>query len=82
LNYQLSKDGRYMLRGYRKNEYEGVIDGYVVETGLGFMITLDYNKFKDIFKKKRTEEERRELRKKNKEKKEQQKNNKGQNKDK
>jgi len=67
LNYQLSKDGRYMLRAYRKNEYQGVIDGYVVETGIGFTITVDYNKFKDIFRKRRTAEERREMRRRNRE---------------
>jgi len=26
-----------------------VIDGYVVETGIGFVISLDYDKFKEIF---------------------------------
>jgi hypothetical protein len=55
LNYRLSKDGRYMLRAYRKNEYQGVIDGYIVETGLGFIITLDYNRFKEIFQQKKIE---------------------------
>ena len=49
LDYQLSKDGRYMLRAYRKNEYQGVVEGYLIETGVGFIITLDYNKFKEIF---------------------------------
>ncbi|MES1214941.1 MAG: translocation/assembly module TamB domain-containing protein, partial [Bacteroidota bacterium] len=53
LNYRLSKDGRYMLRAYRKNEYEGVLDGYIIETGVGFIITIDYNKFKEIFQKKK-----------------------------
>ena len=53
LNYRLSKDGRYVLRAYRKNEYQGVLDGYVVETGVGFIITLDYNKFREIFQKKK-----------------------------
>jgi hypothetical protein len=52
LDYMLSKDGRYMIRGYRKNEYEGELDGYVIETGVNFIITLDYNKFKDLFQKK------------------------------
>ncbi|HJS55633.1 MAG TPA: translocation/assembly module TamB domain-containing protein, partial [Chitinophagaceae bacterium] len=33
VKYALSRDGRYMLRYYQKNEYEGIIDGYVVETG-------------------------------------------------
>ena len=49
LDYQLSKDGRYMLRVYRKNEYQGVAEGYIVETGIGFIFTLDYTEFKEIF---------------------------------
>ena len=48
-----------MLRAYRKNDYQGVIDGYIVETGIGFIITVDYNQFRDIFKKNRTPEQRR-----------------------
>lgn len=63
LDYKISSDGRYMLRAYRKNEYQGVIDGYVVETGVGFVITLDYNRFREIFqsqeKRRRLREERR-----------------------
>lgn len=54
IDYQLSRDNRYLLRAYRKNEYQGVIDGYVVETGVAFIITLDYNKFSEIFRKKKT----------------------------
>ncbi len=50
--YKLSKDGRYMVRVYQRSDYQGVLEGYVVETGIGFIITLDYNKFKDIFSKK------------------------------
>lgn len=49
VNYRLSNDGRYVLRAYRKNEYEGEIDGYVVETGVGFIITIDYDQFRQIF---------------------------------
>jgi hypothetical protein len=52
LDYMLSRDGRYMIRGYRKNEFEGRIDGYIIETGLKFIITLDYNHFRELFKKK------------------------------
>jgi hypothetical protein len=53
VNYQLSKDGRYMLRFYRRNEYEGLLDGYVIETGLGFILTVDYNRFQQIFQARR-----------------------------
>ncbi len=51
IDYLLSEDGRYKIRGYRKNEYEGVIEGQVVETGLTFIYTLDYDHFKELFAK-------------------------------
>jgi hypothetical protein len=53
VDYKLSKDGRYILRAYRKNDYDDIVEGYVVETGMGFIITLDYNKFHEIFGKKK-----------------------------
>lgn len=62
VDYRLSKDGRYLLRAYRKNEYQGVIDGYIIETGVGFIITLDYNRFRDIFRQKKIEAERKQRR--------------------
>jgi len=49
--YQLSKDGRYLLRAYRKDEYI-IVQGQVIETGLGFVFTADYEKLKDLFAKK------------------------------
>lgn len=49
VDYHLSKDNQYLLRAYRKNEYQGIIEGYIVETGLSFLIRVDYNKFRDIF---------------------------------
>jgi translocation and assembly module TamB len=52
VDYKLSKDGRYTLRAYRKNDYDDVLEGYVVETGVGFIITIDYNSFREIFMKK------------------------------
>ncbi|MCU7615292.1 translocation/assembly module TamB domain-containing protein [Chryseobacterium sp. GMJ5] len=53
VDYSLSKDGRYMLRAYRKNDYQVALQGQIIETGVGFIITLDYDKFKDIFRKSR-----------------------------
>jgi hypothetical protein len=35
VNYKLSKDGRYTLRAYRKDEFV-VIQGQIIETGLAF----------------------------------------------
>jgi hypothetical protein len=53
LDYKLSKDGRYLLRAYRKNDYDDVVQGYVIETGVGFIITIDYDHFKEIFEQKK-----------------------------
>ncbi|PZU87303.1 MAG: cell envelope biogenesis protein AsmA [Chryseobacterium sp.] len=49
IDYALSKDGRYTLRAYRKDEYQVALQGQIVETGVGFIITLDYDKFREIF---------------------------------
>jgi translocation and assembly module TamB len=48
LDYNISRDGRYVLRVYRKNEYEGVIEGYIIESGVGFIINVDYDHFKEL----------------------------------
>lgn len=53
VEYALSRDGRYMIRAYRKDEYQVALQGQIVETGVGFIITLDYDKFKEIFEKRR-----------------------------
>lgn len=49
VNYKLTKDGRYMVRVYRRDQYI-VIQGEVIETGVGFSLTYDYNKFVELFK--------------------------------
>lgn len=51
LDYQLSKDGRYRLRAYRRNDYEGIAVGQVIETGAGVIFTIDYDKFSEFFRK-------------------------------
>src|SRR5690606_10869556 len=38
--YMLSRDGRYVLRAYRKDEYQLALQGQIIETGVGFVITL------------------------------------------
>ncbi|MDI1255373.1 MAG: translocation/assembly module TamB domain-containing protein [Flavobacterium sp.] len=56
VDYQITKDGRYMVRAYRKNEYEVALQGEVIETGVAFIITISYNKFRELFH--RTQEEK------------------------
>jgi len=74
VNYKITEDGRYMVRVYRKDEYI-VVEGEVVETGVGFTLTYDYNKFLELFAKKPKQEKEleKEYKKKEKEKKKEQK---------
>jgi hypothetical protein len=51
VNYKLTNDGRYLFKAFRKNQFQSVLDGYVVETGVGFTVTMEYGTFKEIFKK-------------------------------
>ena len=51
VNYKVTQDGRYVLRGYRQNDYQAVLDGYVIETGVGFVITVDFNTLSGLFNK-------------------------------
>ncbi|MFI5195603.1 MAG: translocation/assembly module TamB domain-containing protein [Chitinophagales bacterium] len=48
-DYLLTSDGKYTIRAYRRAYDEGVLQGYVTETGLNFIVSLDYDKFKDVF---------------------------------
>ncbi len=49
-DYLLSQDGKYTLRAYRKAYDEGVLQGYVTETGLNFILSIDYNSLKSQYK--------------------------------
>ena len=46
---KLTNDGRFRLKGFRHNKYEGAIEGQLVETGGGIMYTRDFNKWKEFF---------------------------------
>ena len=50
IEYRLTKDGRYRLKGFRHNQYEGAIEGQLVETGVGFVYVRDFNHWKNFFK--------------------------------
>ncbi len=50
VEYKLTKDGRYLLKGFRHNQYEGAIDGLLIETGVGVSYVHNFNKWKDFFR--------------------------------
>ena len=57
IDYMLTKDGRYTLRAYQRNDYD--VQGKIIEQGVSFIFTLDFNEFKQILNR-LTEEQKRE----------------------
>jgi translocation and assembly module TamB len=53
IDYLISKDGKYILRAYRRNAYEVLVEGQAVETGLRFILSMDYDKFRELFQRRR-----------------------------
>ncbi|MGR3810894.1 translocation/assembly module TamB domain-containing protein [Jiulongibacter sp. NS-SX5] len=51
IEYLVTPDGRYVVKVYRDNEYQTVLEGFVVETGVGFELRADYDKVSELFKK-------------------------------
>lgn len=49
LEYLLSEDGRYRLKGFRKNEYQNVIDGQLIITGVALIFNKEFNNFSELF---------------------------------
>jgi hypothetical protein len=53
LEYLLTRDGRYRLKGYRINKYDLTFNGTVVETGATFVVVVEFNKLKNAFRRKK-----------------------------
>ncbi len=49
LEYLLTENGRYRLRGFRKNEYTNVIDGQLIVTGVALIFNREFNAFSELF---------------------------------
>jgi len=50
VEYKLTSDGRYRLVGFSHNQYEGAIEGQIVETGVGIIYVRDFDQWKEFFK--------------------------------
>ena len=49
LEYMLSEDGRYRLKGFRKSAFENVIDGQTIISGIALIFTQEFNDFRDLW---------------------------------
>jgi len=50
LVYELTKDGRYRLKGFRRNRFENVVDGQTIVSGIALIFTQEFNKFDELWK--------------------------------
>lgn len=49
VEYLLTEDGRYMLTGFRKSEFQGLLDGQVVVTGFSVKFTKEFDKLSELW---------------------------------
>src|SRR5690606_35032287 len=63
IEYLITEDGRFRVKGFRKNQYENVIDGQIFVNGIALIFSKEFNKYKELFQKEVKEEKQRRSRK-------------------
>lgn len=51
IEYLIDEDGRYRLKGFRKNQYTNVIDGQIFVNGIAFIFSKEFNKYRELWTK-------------------------------
>lgn len=51
VEYLLDQRGQWRAKAYRKNQFESVIDGQLVVTGISFIFNREFNAFKELWRK-------------------------------
>jgi len=51
IEYLLTENGRFRLKGFRRNQFENVIDGQLIVNGIALIFTREFNEFKELFAK-------------------------------
>lgn len=49
IQYLLTEDGRFRLKGFRKNTFENVIDGQVIINGIALIFQKQFNTFAELW---------------------------------
>jgi translocation and assembly module TamB len=49
LEYKLTEDGRFRITGFRNSNYD-MVNGELIETGVGLIYIKDYNSLRELFK--------------------------------
>ncbi|MCF1714035.1 translocation/assembly module TamB domain-containing protein [Flavihumibacter sp. RY-1] len=57
IEYKLSRDGRYRIRAYQQNQTDAILLGQIIETGVSFILVMDFDQFRQIFEKAKKQQE-------------------------
>lgn len=49
IEYILTENGRYRIKGFRRNEFENIIDGQTIVSGIALIFTQEFNKFSELW---------------------------------
>lgn len=49
VEYLLTPNGRYSLRGFRKNTYDNIIDGQLIVNGISLIFHNEFNEFRELW---------------------------------
>ncbi|WP_035804640.1 translocation/assembly module TamB domain-containing protein [Lunatimonas lonarensis] len=50
VEYLLTENGRYRLRGFRRNQFESFIDGQLIVTGISLIFNREFNHFEELWR--------------------------------
>lgn len=56
MEYKITEDGTYRFKAFTENSYEGIIDGQLYKTGIGFLYSKDYDSISQLFNRPKKEE--------------------------
>lgn len=51
IQYLFDDNGRWRLKAYRKNDFDNIIDGQIILTGISLIFNQEFNKFEELFAK-------------------------------
>jgi len=49
VEYLLTPNGRYRLRGFRRNQFESIVDGQLIVTGMSLIFNREFNRFRELW---------------------------------
>ncbi|KEO74543.1 translocation/assembly module TamB domain-containing protein [Anditalea andensis] len=49
VEYLLTSNGRYRLRGFRRNQFESIVDGQLIVTGMSLIFNREFNRLRELW---------------------------------